>query len=155
VVTIQVETWAAIQEEIEQITPFHWSELALDQLLFAPDLDHERYLTLDRMGMMHIVTARDGAKLVGYIVCFVMPHLHYKSSGLTALADMYYILREYRKGGLGVRMFAEMERGLKARGVIRAHMSCKVHDDHTVMFERMGWALTDFTFSKLLLKGGS
>ena len=120
--------------------------------------------------MMHVVTARDhevpstsgnfrelpgtSGKLVGYIVCFVMPHFHYKSSGLTALADMYYILHDYRKGGLGVRMFREMERGLKARNVIRAHMSCKVHEDHTKLFEGMGWTLTDYTFSKLLKAEG-
>lgn len=150
-ISIQTETWKAIDAEIEDIAGFHWEELALDQLLFQRDLDHERYLKMDELGMMHVVTARDGAKLVGYIVCFVMPHLHYKSSGLTALADMYYLLHEYRKGGLGVRMFREMERGLKERGVIRAHMSCKVHEDHTRLFEGMGWKLTDYTFSKLLV----
>lgn len=152
-ITVQTESWAAIDQEIEDITPLHWQELALDQLLFEPDLDHERYLAMDRAGAMHVVTARDGKKLVGYIVCFVMPHFHYKSSGLTALADMYYLRREYRKGGLGLRMFREMERGLCDRGVIRAHMSCKVHEDHTKLFEAMGWTLTDYTFSKLLVKG--
>jgi GNAT superfamily N-acetyltransferase len=152
-ITVQTESWAAIDAEIEQITPFHWKELALDQLQFQPDLDHERYLAMDRAGAMHVVTARDEKRLVGYIICFVMPHFHYKSSGLTALADMYYLLHEYRKGGLGVRMFREMERGLRERNVIRAHMSCKVHEDHTRLFQRMGWTLTDYTFSKLLVKG--
>jgi hypothetical protein len=153
-VTIKTESWKAIDQEIETISPLHWKELALDQLLFTPDLDHERYLKMDELGMMHVVTARDDHKLVGYIICFVMPHFHYKSSGLTALADMYYLLHEYRKGGLGARMFMEMERGLKARNVIRAHMSCKVHDDHQVLFEKMGWTFTDKTFSKLLVKAG-
>lgn len=131
----------------------HWSELALDQMLFRPDLDHERYLAMDQAGAMHVVTARDEGKLVGYIVCFVMPHFHYKSSGLTALADMYYLRREYRKGGLGARMFKLMEEGLRQRGVVRAHMSCKVHEDHSRLFSAMGWKLTDFTFSKVLAKG--
>jgi len=151
-ITIHTENWKAIDQEIEEIAPLHWKELALDQLLFKPDLDHERYLAMDAAGAMHVVTARDGLKLVGYIICFVMPHFHYKSSGLTALADMYYILHEYRKGGLGLRMFKEMERGLRARGVIRAHMSCKVHEDHTRLFQGMGWKLTDLTFSKLLVE---
>jgi len=146
---IQTETWTAIDQEIEEVAGFHWDELALDKLLFERDLDHERYLKMDELGMMHVVTARDENKLVGYIVCFVMPHLHYKSSGLTALADMYFLMRQYRNGA-GVRMFMEMERGLKAKGVIRAHMSCKVHENHTKLFEAMGWDLTDLTFSKVL-----
>lgn len=152
-VYVHTESWKSIDQEIEDIAPIHFKELALDQLLFKPDLDHERYLKMDELGMMHVVTARDEEKLVGYIICFVMPHFHYKSSGLTALADMYYVLHPYRKGGLGARMFKEMERGLKARGVIRAHMSCKAHEDHTKLFQAMGWKLTDFTFSKLLVEG--
>lgn len=152
VIEVQTEPWSAIDAEIEEVAGFHWEELALDKLLFERDLDHEQYRVLEKMDRLHVVTARDDGKLVGYIVCFVMPwHLHYKSSGPVALADMYFILRFYRKGGLGVRMFAEMERGLKARGVIRAHISCKVHEDHTRLFEGMGWAKTDFTFSKVLV----
>lgn len=149
-VTIQTESWTAIDGEIEAVAALHWEELALDKLLFQRDLDHERYLLMDQSGMLHVVTARDQGRLIGYIICFVMPHFHYKSSGLTALADMYFILREYRKGGLGVRMFREMETGLRERKVVRAHMSCKVHEDHTKLFEGMGWTLTDYTFSKVL-----
>lgn len=153
-VTVQTESWKAIDGEIEEIAGIHWQELALDKLLFMRDLDHAQYLLLDEMGRMHVTTARDGERLVGYVVCFIMPHhLHYMSSGPVALADMYYLLRDYRKGGLGARMFLEMERGLKERGVIRAHMSCKVHEDHTAMFALLGWKLTDYTFSKLLVKG--
>lgn len=151
--TVQTESWKAIAQEIEAVAAYHWQELALDKLLFERDLDHERYLKMDEMGMIHVVTARADGKLVGYIVCFVMPHMHYKSSGLVALADMYFLLREHRIGGVGVKMFMEMERGLKLRNVIRAHMSCKVHEDHTKLFEGMGWTLTDFTFSKLLVEG--
>lgn len=154
-VSVQTETWTEIDSDIEGVAGLHWQELALDQLLFERDLDHERYLKMEELGMIHVVTARDERKLVGYIVCFVMPHMHYKSSGLVALADMYFVIREYRKGGLGVRMFREMERGLRERNVIRAHMSCKVHEDHTRLFEGMGWKLTDLTFSKLLIAGGS
>jgi hypothetical protein len=154
VVSVQTETWGAIAGEIEAVAEHHWQDLALDKLHFERDLDHEQYLVLEKMGRLHVVAARDGKTLVGYAVWFVMPHhLHYKSSGPVALADMYFILRGYRKGGLGVRMFMESERGLRARGVIRAHGSCKVHEDHTKLFEGMGWTLTDYTFSKLLVEG--
>lgn len=153
-VTVQCESWSSISGEVEEVAGFHWQDLALDKLHFERDLDHEQYLVLEKMGRLHVVTARDGAKLVGYAVWFVMPHhLHYKSSGRVALADMYFILRPYRKGGLGVRLIQESERGLKELGVIRAHASCKVHEDHTKFFELMGWGHTDNTFSKLLMEG--
>lgn len=153
-VTVLAESWTLISGEIEEVAASHWEDLALDKLHFERDLDHEQYLVLEKMGRLHVVAARDGGKLVGYAVWFVMPHhLHYMSSGKVALADMYFILRGYRKGGLGVRLFNESERGLKELGVIRAHASCKVHEDHTKMFGLMGWAHTDNTFSKLLVEG--
>lgn len=153
-VKVQTETWRAIQGEIEEVAAFHWQDLALDKLLFARDLDHDAYRNLEGLQRLHVVAARDDEKLVGYAVWFVMPHhLHYQSSGSVALADMYYIMKPYRRGGIGVRVFLESERGLKERGVIRAHVSCKIHEDHTKMFEIMGWVHTDNTFSKLLVEG--
>lgn len=153
--TIHSERWRDFADEMStapgNICFLHWQAMGLDREHIKPDLDYERYAQMDEMGMMHCVTARNQDwDLVGYIICFVMPHFHYKSAGLMALADMYYILPEYRRGGLGARMFAEMERGLKERGVIRAHMSCKVHEDHQELFEKMGWKFTDKTFSKFL-----
>jgi GNAT superfamily N-acetyltransferase len=149
---VQTEPWIAIAAEIEDVAAYHWQDLALDKLLFERDLDHAQYRLLQEMGRLEVITARDAGKLVGYAVWFVMPHhLHYQSSGPVALADMYFIMKPYRKGGLGVRLFTESERRLKERGVIRAHTSCKVHEDHTAFFEAMGWTQTDFTFSKLLV----
>lgn len=155
-VTVQVETWSQISRDIEAVAAFHWQDLALDKLHFTRDLDHEAYKALESLNRLHVVSCRDGGKLVGYAIWFVMPHhLHYKSSGSVALADMYFILKEYRKGGLGVRMFKESERGLRERGVIRAHTSCKVHENHAELFGALGWSFTDLTFSKLLVEGGS
>jgi hypothetical protein len=133
--------------------PKHWESLGLDREHIKPDLDYERYAKLDEMEMMHCVTARADGKLVGYIICFLIIHMHYKSSGMMALADMYYILPEYRVGGLGAKMFMEMERGLRANNITRAHMSCKTHEDHSQLFIKMGWKLTDYTFSKFLKAG--
>lgn len=148
-ITIQVEKWADFGLDAEALFPLHWEELAMDKEVIKPDCDHEKYLNLDKLGMLHITTARQGKALVGYVVCFLMSHMHYKTAGLMALADMYFVLPEFRKGA-GVRLFIEMERYLRALGVVRAHMSCKVHQDHTKLFERLGWTFTDKTFGKML-----
>ena len=150
-ISIASEPWSAISPDIESVAAYHWQDLALDKLKFERDLDHAQYQVLQDMGRLEVVAVRDDGALVGYAIWFVMPHhLHYKSSGPVALADMYFLMKSFRKGGLGVRLFRESERILKERGVIRAHCSCKVHEDHTELLERMGWAHTDETFSKLL-----
>lgn len=152
-ITVKTETWKAIDAEIEGVAAFHWEELALDKLLFTRDLDHEAYRALEDAGRLLVIAVRDEESLVGYAVWFVMPHhLHYKSSGSVALADMYFLRREYRNGA-GVRMLKESECALKSLGVIRAHASYKLHEPHGDLFAKMGWVATDTTVSKLLVEG--
>jgi len=145
----QYERWENCVDEMRPIWRHHWNELGLDRGVIKQDMDEERYKNMQSSGVLHIITVRADGKLVGYCICFVVPHMHYKSAGEMALADMYYILPAYRVGGAGVKMFKEVERTLRNRGVTRGHMSCKVHQDHQALFERLGWEFTDKTFSKL------
>jgi hypothetical protein len=147
--TFQVEPWADCVDEMRPLWQLHYKEIALDQELFKPDMDEPRYEAMQKAGSLHIVTARKESELIGYVICFVMPHFHYKSSGLVALADMYWVRPDCRNG-CGVKLFVEMERTLKARGVVRSHMSCNVHFDQQALFERLGWRFTEKTFGKLL-----
>jgi hypothetical protein len=154
VIEIQVERWADVLLEMWDLFPLHWDEMALDKDEIRIDMDIERYAKLDEMNMIHVTTVRDHGLIVGYAICFIIRHMHYANAGEMALADMYWLAPPYRKGLTGIKMFKVMEQSLRERGIVRAHMSCKVHQDHTRLFEKLGWKLTDLTFSKML-KGGS
>ena len=108
---------------------------------------------MEKSGILHIVTIRSTGRLVGYYIAFVLPHhVHYSKAGIMAFTDIYYILREFRTGGTGTKLFIEAERTLRNRGVVKAYLSCKVHDDHTALFEGLGWKKTDYAFTKMLGK---
>jgi len=145
---VQPEKWGDILPELRELFPFHWQEIALFKDKIQMDIDEPRYAKLEEMGALQVITARDGKKLIGYFVAFVLPHMHYKST-LMASTDMYFILPEYRNG-TGAKMFIEMERVLKERGVKKAVTSCKVEHDHTALLEKLGWQWTDKTFCKYL-----
>jgi hypothetical protein len=148
-ITFQVETWAECVEDMRPLWPLHWQEIAIDQEQFEADMDEERYRGMEQAGILLINTARVDGRLVGYVLSFLMPHFHYKSSGLIAMTDMYFVLPEYRNG-LGAMLFLSTEAAYRERGVKRSHTSCKVHFDHEPLFTRLGWRFTDKTFSKLL-----
>lgn len=151
IITIKQERWATVAPDIGSITTLHWEMLGLDRDQIKPDMDYDRYAALDQSGMLHCITVRDGGKLVGYILTLISKNLHYKSSPPMGITDMYFLLPEYRnRGGIGVKMYLELERSLKGLGICRVHTSCKVHEDHQEMFEKLGWRLTDKTFSKYL-----
>jgi hypothetical protein len=88
-------------------------------------------------------------RLIGYFVGFLFPHPHYFGSGLWGMTDMYFVLPEFRNG-VGVRLFVAFENELRARGCVQAVTSCKLHEDHTALLEKLGWTWTDKTFQKHL-----
>lgn len=148
-VTFQVERWAKFYEDGKTIFPEHWRSLALNQEEIPIDIDKAHYAKLDDLGILLIVTARAGDRMVGYFLSFLMPHAHYKSSGPMGLTDMYYVLPEFRNG-TGAKLFLAWEHELRKRGVKKAITSCKVHEDHSKLFAALGWTLSDYTFVKLL-----
>lgn len=141
--------------------PLHFEDLSLDRAQIPLDVDEARYKWIESQGGLHLCTIRADSKLVGYFILTLIPHLHYKSAGLMAYTDVYYILPEFRKGGAGVRLIKFVERTLKLRRVshpvygedlrvVKMYLSCKLKQDHTEVFEALGFRATDKVFTKLL-----
>lgn len=148
-VSFAVENWAALWSDGQALFPKHWRELATDQNRIELALDEDTYTKLDAIGNLHVLTVRSDGKLVGYYLAFLMVHPHYKTAGLMAMTDIYYLLPEFR-GVAGVQLFIEVARTLKERGVKKAYLSCKLHQDHSRLFNALGWESTDVTFTKYL-----
>ena len=104
----------------------HWKEIALNQDKIALDPDWQRYYDMDMADILNVLTVRSKGALVGYMFVLVAPHLHYCSS-LWAITDIFRIDPAYRSGWAGIRLFKEMEKHLKLRGVKVAHVVVKLH----------------------------
>lgn len=124
--------------------------MALDKDKFSYDLITERYAEAEKQGILFIATARKDGRLIGYYVAAVLPHLHYRAAGPMAHVDMYFLLRKERKGGTGARLLMFVEEQLKAMGITKIYMSCKAHADHSLLFESLGFKLSDYMFTKVL-----
>lgn len=148
--TFQIEKFSAIRPEAEAIFERHWREIAVDQEHIAYAPDWSKYDAMEQGGILHTLTVRHHGRLVGYFIALILAHPHYSTAGKMAMTDVYYILPEFRKGGAGARMLAAVEQSLKALKVTKAYLSTKIHDDHSQLFERMGWRLTDKCFTKVL-----
>lgn len=148
-VTYQVEDWFDCVAEMKLLWPLHWEEVALnrDKIPLEPDMDS--YEAYAKAGALHVVTIRADGKIVGYHVSVVRPHLHYKSS-LSAFVDMYYLHPDFRQGMTGVRLFKEVEKSLKARGVQKMFTGTKLSLDMGRIFERLGWHETERLYTKYI-----
>lgn len=146
-VQFAIETIDQVLDDMAWLWDIHWQEIALDRAKVPLNPDVDTFRALEDAGLLLIVTAREGEKMVGYHVSIVRPHLHYKQS-LTAYADMYFIHPDYRQGMTGVRLFKYLEERLRERGVERIYQGTKVHKDMGRLFERLDYKETERLYVK-------
>ena len=131
-------------EEIQKLFENHYKELSVTkQYKLNPDYD----VYLQNAGRIRVVLCKDNNLIIGYIVFFVAPHLHYKDC-LMAVEDIYYLKPEYRKGTVGIKMFKYAEKYLKSLGINLIKYSTKTHLDNTKLFEYLGCKFIEKVFIK-------
>ena len=143
------ETYEQVINEIKPLLENHYDEIALDKDVIKLNPDYDMYKKLCNSGAMRIITARDDGKLVGYLIALIKYHLHYKDS-LTAIDDIFYVDKSYRKGLTGVKLFIKTEEILKKYGVQRVVLNTKLHHDVGAIFDRLGYKETERVFTKII-----
>ncbi len=145
---IQLENLEEHLDEIRELLPLHYQELALnkDKVPLSPMYDI--YIERERLGQLIFMTMRDNEHLVGYFLGFIAPGLHY-STCLTCTMDIFYIRPDIRGTGLpGLKLFRALEKELKARGVQRWFVGSKVKADASALFERLAFERVEVYYSK-------
>lgn len=148
-VTYATESLRDSQPEFEELLPGHWEEIARDRDVIKLAPDWPSYHALEAAGQLHFLVCRVDGKMVGYHLAFVRPHLHYKNS-LSCITDIFYLKPEFRKGGIGKNLFVESEKVLKARGVQKVFLGCKIVLDLTPLFEKLGYHKIEYVFAKVI-----
>jgi len=147
----QTETWDDLWRDGQDIFPVHYRELSLHQDRVPLGMDDELYRGMEARGNLHVLTAREDGRLVGYYLAIVIKnHPHNKDAGKVANCDMFYMLPEFRKGGAGAKLILMAEKSLREKGVTKVSMSVKLHQNHGRLLEALGWEATDLMFQKLL-----
>lgn len=151
--TYQKERFVDIMIELPPLFQKHWEEIAANKDVIKLDPAWDEYCELDRINRLHIITIRDGTKLVGYFFGLVKGHLHYKTS-LTAWSDIFYLLPEYKKGlAAGVRLrrlIREAEKMFRVLKVQKVYMVTKKAHDLSRLLEREGYKFIELVHTKLL-----
>jgi len=134
--------------ELEAIFPEHYEELSVMKK-YPLELNYDKWNAYKNANMIRCITCRKDEELIGYIVFFVFQHLYHKSCK-TAIEDIYFLKKQYRKGRTGIKMFQYAEQVLKDSGVNFVVLHTKVKSDNSKLFEYLGYEYTDKAFSKML-----
>lgn len=111
--------------------------------------DYARYIKMQELNLYAMITCRKDGKLIGYAGFFVHPNIRFPKC-LMAYEDLYYIKPENRQGRVGYKLFTESERLLKQRNVNRIDIGCKTFQDHSRLFEHLGYEFYEKHFTKKL-----
>lgn len=147
--TFQQEQWPDVSRELKALVAIQWQEIALDKEEIPLDPDWSLYDRAHQKGIVNITTIRDGERLVGWYVNLVQAHPHYKTT-LFGFLDLYYVLPAYRLPTVGMRLFGEMEKAMRALGVKELISITKMHHNIAPVFDRLGWRETGITYTKIL-----
>jgi hypothetical protein len=145
--SFQVETWDQVRAEASVLWADHFQEVGQDPKRMPLNPDLMKCARLASLGMLHIVTARKNGVLVGYHASIIDNLLHYRTT-LAAESDLYWLAPPYRNGRNALRLFQEVERSCKARGVEILYDATKVYLDRGELFEHLGYKLIEKRYSK-------
>lgn len=146
-ITYQVEQWPELYKEVEPLWVPHYEEVGQNKDKMKLNVDIEKLNRFHALGQMHIVTARDSSRLIGYHMSIVDTLLHYKDV-LAGVSDLYWIMQEYRSAKVGVGLFQAVEETLRQRGVKVVYDATKLYQDHDKLFTGLGYTAIERRYSK-------
>ena len=135
--------------DVHELFHSHWKEIATNKDMLVLNPDYSRYRKLIERDMLVVISARDGGKIIGYIIIMVDNHAHYKTVKVS-LEDIHFIDPKYRHQGIGRGMILAAEEVLRKRGVQLATMRVKLHSDHGPLLQELGYSPLETIYAKEL-----
>lgn len=142
----QQELLSLCEQEVAPLAVLEWEESGHPSEGLC--IDWDQYFTLEDAGALKFFTAREGEKLIGYIVVIVVAPLTTKGS-LVAMLDSVYVAKPYR-GKTGRKLFAFVESCMKDDGIYRVMASSSAKRPIGAFLERMGYCEVETKFEKAL-----
>jgi GNAT superfamily N-acetyltransferase len=127
----------------------HYEELK-DTPAIYPDPDWGRYMAMDEMGTLKILTARCSGVLIGYIFSSIYPHIHNQTE-INADILRFWLDPVFRGGWFPYRWFKENDRWLRELGAKRVSVPVKNHFQGGRVgniFRRLGYKPVETVWTK-------
>lgn len=134
----------AIPEVLDMVLA-HYLEVNTSGLDMEPAI--ERYLSADKLGLIHLYTARQHGELVGYSLFLIAEHQHHAGL-LTATQDLVYVRPDKR--GFGHRFIAWCDEQLRDAGVGMVRRGISPRADWGKILMRMGYYQSEIVYAKII-----
>ncbi len=144
---INSEAFEDCMEGIKHLAPLHMEEVGFTDGT-PMSVAYDKYLQLDKAGILSTVSLRYSGNLVGYCIDIISPSLHYSKS-IFAVNDSIFIQKEHR-GVQAFRLLKYVENMHKKNEVHMHAIHMKPKNKFDGLVERLGYSLTDLVYTKQL-----
>lgn len=116
-ITIQSESFAGFYNDAKEMIAAHWEEAASLKDVRKLNVEVEKFLKADSLGVLIVITARDNWRLVGYNIGHILAPQH---TGGIKIAEQayYYVDQDYRGNGVFKSLCEKFEAEGKKRGAV-------------------------------------
>lgn len=121
------------------------AESGLPGLPFDPDW--ERFFMYEDWGVLKVMTARRGPRLIGWVTCFVSPHIDARTVPFADVKTIW-LDKQFREGVLGMKMLKHAIEDLEAGGIKLIHVAAK-NERFGKVLERLGFGTLETVYSRL------
>lgn len=136
------------KESFKSLIATQWLEVDHRRKTSELDVDFDKYVQMEELGVHYIVFAYEGVNLIGYCSMFSSPSPHTKE--MTALTDSMFILKEYRKSGLGSKLIKAAEQEAVSRGCKHIMVTFKNSHPHPSIVEDLGFFSYETIYAKAI-----
>ena len=136
------------KESFVNLVQEQWLEVDHRRKTSTLDVDFDKYVQMEGLGVHYIVFAFSEEELVGYCSMFSSPSPHTKE--LTAMTDSMFIKKGYRKLGLGTKLIKEAEVEAMKRGCRHIMVTFKNSSPHPNIVEDLGFFSYETIYAKAI-----
>lgn len=149
-ISYQVESFPQLLPDLVHHVRAHYVEVEWEKDVLSPEIDYNYYLMLDSQGFLRCVTARDDhGKLIGYLIC-IITHMTHSLSHEIAKSDAFFVVRDFRKAGVGVNLLQTMEDSLLESGIDVLAIGMKTKHSFDSLLVGQGFEEVERVYAKLL-----
>lgn len=143
---INVEFLKDCLEEIKPVHAQHWAETESYRHGITLDPNYEYMCNAEAQGRFMLFTVRVAGRLVGNCMMYLSKSTH--TQKWVAEEDTIFILPEYRKGRLGVRLIRYVEDVLVNMGVTEIRVTVKTVNEVGRLLQHLGYVHTGNQLTK-------
>ena len=123
-------------ENFDALSREHWMEFN----------DREPKFNKQYFSICNVITAKKGVETIGYVFYFVVPSPCYNE--IWCNVDMFFLKKQFRKNGVGKKMFALLEQQAKEHGCKRILSSFNLKGPLEDFYGKLGFKPTHVAVSK-------